>query len=75
MVMVTAHLQVLHEELEHEAQPAPDDLIRLPPPPMPKPEMSLRTSALPHASQRASLSRPSRMSASNLRPQVLQENS
>jgi hypothetical protein len=39
--MSIGYLHVLHEELEHVAQPRPDDLIRLAPPPIPNVEKRL----------------------------------
>jgi len=67
-------LQVLQEWLEQDEQPDPDDLSRLPPPPMPKAEKSLRTGP-PQALQRTSASRPSETRRSNFIRQESQQNS
>jgi len=73
--MSIRYLHVLHEELEHVAQPCPDDLIRLAPPPIPNVEKRLRTSRLSQAGQHTSFSCPTRTSFSKLRPQPPHENS
>jgi hypothetical protein len=66
---------VLQDELEHEEQPLPDALIRLAPPPMPKAEMSFRTSAPPQCGQRTSGSPLMRTRDSNRWRQAEQQNS
>jgi hypothetical protein len=60
--------QVLQEPEEQLEQPDEDPLIRLEPPPMPKPEMSFLTSADPHLSQTTSFSLPALTRHSNLWP-------
>jgi len=58
--------------VEQLAQPDEEALSRLPPPPMPKQETSLATSADPQASQATSFSFPAATRRSNLLPQALQ---
>jgi hypothetical protein len=60
--------QVLQDLVEQLVQLDDEALIRLEPPPMPKPEMSFLTSADPHLSQTTSLSLPALTRHSNLCP-------
>jgi hypothetical protein len=57
-------LQVLQDELEQDAHPLPEDLIRSAPPPIPNDEKSFRTSAFPQKGHATSFSRPRRTSRS-----------
>jgi hypothetical protein len=60
--------QVLQEPDEQLLHPEDEALRRLPPPPMPNPEMSFSVSGEPHASQAISLSLPGLTRRSNLFP-------
>jgi hypothetical protein len=64
---------VLQEPDEQLLQLEEDALMRLEPPPMPKPEMSFRTSADPQFSQTTSFSLPAVTRHSNLFPHFKQE--
>jgi len=63
---------VLQEPDEQLLQLEEDALMRLEPPPMPKPEMSFRTSADPHSSQTTTPPFPGETRHSNLFPHILQ---
>ena len=63
---------MLQEPDEQLLQLDEDALMRLEPPPMPKPEMSFRTSADPHLSQTTSFSFPGETRHSNLFPHFVQ---
>jgi hypothetical protein len=60
-------LQDLLEQVEQEAEAV---FRRLLPPPIPKAEISFRTSAEPHCGQQTPFSPPSRTSASKRRPHL-----
>jgi hypothetical protein len=64
---------VLQDPEEQLLQLEEEALMRLEPPPMPKPEMSFLTSADPHSGQTTSLSFPAVTRHSNLLPHVLHE--
>lgn len=75
MRAATSQWQVLQDLDEQLWQPEEEALRRLEPPPMPKPEILLRTSADPHPGQTASFSLPTATRHSNLRPHFLHSNS
>jgi hypothetical protein len=62
---------VLQEPEEQVEQPDEDALIRLEPPPMPKPEIIFWTSTEPHPAQTTSFSFPTVTRHSNLWPHFL----
>jgi hypothetical protein len=68
-------LHVEQEWLWQVEQPPDESFSLLPPPPMPKEEMSFRISLLPQASQLTHPSFPSRINASKCRPHERQTNS
>ena len=67
--------QVPQDLVEQVVQELEAVLIRLAPPPIPKAEMSFRTSGAPHSGQETPFSPPIRTSASKRRPHCLQTNS
>jgi len=60
---------------EQELQLAEEDFTRLPPPPIPKEEMSLWISLLPHSTQTTFFSPPIELRVSKEDPHASQENS
>jgi hypothetical protein len=66
---------VSHEVAEQESQLFDEDFTRLPPPPIPKEEMSFWISFVPHFTQVTFFSPPIEVRVSNEHPQALQENS
>jgi hypothetical protein len=69
------YLHVAHDVAEQELQFAEEDFTRLLPPPIPKAEISLWISLLPHSTQTTFFSPPIGVSVSKQLPHASQANS